>query len=105
MKDNGARTPGIEALERLAAPAENTSTSPSAPPEASRTPRRARPPPPHTGAPTPRPSTRLVSTPRCAGKNALLVCDTTEMCDALNRRLHDETIDADAPGPPFRCVS
>ena len=31
------------------------------------------------------------------GKDALLVCDTTEMCDALNRRLHDETIDADAP--------
>jgi ATP-dependent exoDNAse (exonuclease V) alpha subunit len=32
-----------------------------------------------------------------AGKNALLVCDTTEMCDALNRRIHDDTIDADAP--------
>ena len=32
-----------------------------------------------------------------AGKDALLVCDTTEMSDALNRRLHDETIDTDAP--------
>jgi len=26
---------------------------------------------------------------RHAGKDALLVCDTREMCDALNRRLHD----------------
>ena len=25
------------------------------------------------------------------------MCDTKEMCDALNRRLHDETIDVDAP--------
>ena len=25
-----------------------------------------------------------------AGKDALLVCDTTEMADALNQRLHDE---------------
>jgi conjugative relaxase-like TrwC/TraI family protein len=32
-----------------------------------------------------------------AGKDALLVCDTTEMADALNRRIHDETIDAEAP--------
>ena len=32
-----------------------------------------------------------------AGKDALLVCDTTEMADALNRRLHDETVDAEAP--------
>ena len=32
-----------------------------------------------------------------AGKDALLVCDTTEMCDALNRRIHDESVDADAP--------
>jgi conjugative relaxase-like TrwC/TraI family protein len=31
-----------------------------------------------------------------AGKDALLICDTKEMCDALNRRIHDETIDADA---------
>ena len=27
-----------------------------------------------------------------AGKDALLVCDTREMCDALNRRIHDETV-------------
>ena len=32
-----------------------------------------------------------------AGKDALLVCDTTEMADALNRRLHDDTVDAEAP--------
>lgn len=32
-----------------------------------------------------------------AGKDSLLVCDTKEMADALNRRLHRETIDADAP--------
>ena len=29
-----------------------------------------------------------------AGQDALLVCDTTEMADALNRRLHDKTVDA-----------
>jgi conjugative relaxase-like TrwC/TraI family protein len=32
-----------------------------------------------------------------AGKDALLICDTTEMTDALNARLHHDTIDADAP--------
>jgi conjugative relaxase-like TrwC/TraI family protein len=32
-----------------------------------------------------------------AGKDALLVCDTKEMCDALNRRIHDQTIDPEAP--------
>ena len=32
-----------------------------------------------------------------AGKDALLVCDTTEMCDALNRRIHDAKVHADAP--------
>ena len=32
-----------------------------------------------------------------AGKDALLVCDTTEMTDALNQRLHHDTIAADAP--------
>jgi len=32
-----------------------------------------------------------------AGKDALLVCDTTEMADALNRRIHDENLDAEAP--------
>ena len=31
-----------------------------------------------------------------AGKDALLVCDTTEMADALNHRLHHDTIAADA---------
>ena len=30
-------------------------------------------------------------------KVALLVCDTTEMADALNRRLHDDTVAAEAP--------
>ncbi|BBY14403.1 MobF family relaxase [Mycobacterium marseillense] len=30
------------------------------------------------------------------GKDALLICDTKEMADALNRRIHDDTIDADA---------
>ena len=32
-----------------------------------------------------------------AGKDALLVCDTTEMADALNQHLHHDTITADAP--------
>ncbi|WP_293004148.1 MobF family relaxase [Mycobacterium sp.] len=32
-----------------------------------------------------------------AGKDTLLVCDTTEMADALNRRIHDESIDAALP--------
>ena len=32
-----------------------------------------------------------------AGKDALLICDTTEMTDALNQRLHHDTIAADAP--------
>lgn len=32
-----------------------------------------------------------------AGKDALLACDTVEMCDAINRRLHDESLDANAP--------
>ena len=31
------------------------------------------------------------------GKDALLLCDTTEMTDALNRRIHDDTIPTDAP--------
>jgi ATP-dependent exoDNAse (exonuclease V) alpha subunit len=31
-----------------------------------------------------------------AGSDALLVCDTTEMADALNQRLHTETIGAQA---------
>lgn len=32
-----------------------------------------------------------------AGRDALLIADTTEMVDALNRRLHDEHIDPQAP--------
>jgi hypothetical protein len=32
-----------------------------------------------------------------AGHDALLVCDTLEMADALNRRIHDQRIPADAP--------
>jgi hypothetical protein len=31
------------------------------------------------------------------GKDAMLLCDTTEMADALNRRIHADTIHADAP--------
>jgi ATP-dependent exoDNAse (exonuclease V) alpha subunit len=31
------------------------------------------------------------------GKDALLLCDTTEMADALNRRIHDDVIPTDAP--------
>ena len=31
------------------------------------------------------------------GKDALLVCDTTEMADALNTRIHHDSIAADAP--------
>jgi conjugative relaxase-like TrwC/TraI family protein len=31
-----------------------------------------------------------------AGKDALLLCDTTEMADALNQRLHHDTIEPDA---------
>lgn len=32
-----------------------------------------------------------------AGKDSLLVCDTKEMADALNQRIHNETIDPEAP--------
>ncbi|MEZ0357990.1 MobF family relaxase [Mycobacterium sp. SA01] len=32
-----------------------------------------------------------------AGKDSLLVCDTKEMADALNQRIHNETIDPNAP--------
>ena len=32
-----------------------------------------------------------------AGRNALLICDTIEMTDALNRRIHRDTIAADQP--------
>ena len=34
---------------------------------------------------------------RDAGKDSLLICDTWEMADALNRRLHDERVSADTP--------
>jgi hypothetical protein len=30
-------------------------------------------------------------------EDALLLCDTIEMADALNRRIHDDTISVDAP--------
>ena len=36
-------------------------------------------------------------TDTAAGKDALLLCDTTEMADALNRRIHHDTIDPTAP--------
>ena len=32
-----------------------------------------------------------------AGRDALLVCDTTEMAHAINRRIHHERIDRNAP--------
>jgi hypothetical protein len=32
-----------------------------------------------------------------AGKDALLICDTTEMADALNERIHNENLDTHAP--------
>ncbi|OYN75656.1 MobF family relaxase [Mycolicibacterium sphagni] len=32
-----------------------------------------------------------------AGKDSLLVCDTKEMADALNQRIHNDTIDPSAP--------
>ena len=35
--------------------------------------------------------------PQAACKDALLVCDTTEIAEALNQRLHHDTIAADAP--------
>jgi conjugative relaxase-like TrwC/TraI family protein len=36
-------------------------------------------------------------TDTAAGKDALLLCDTKEMADALNRRIHNEAIDPKAP--------
>lgn len=32
-----------------------------------------------------------------AGEDALLLCDTKEMADALNQRIHTDTIDSNAP--------
>jgi ATP-dependent exoDNAse (exonuclease V) alpha subunit len=37
------------------------------------------------------------------GKDALLLCDITEMADALNRRIHDDTIASDAPTVTAAC--
>ncbi|WP_110315421.1 MobF family relaxase [Mycolicibacterium moriokaense] len=36
-------------------------------------------------------------TDTAAGKDALLICDTTEMADVLNERIHNESLDAHAP--------
>ena len=53
----------------------------------------------HTGDPVAMATDALASyrADVAAVRNALLVCDTTEMCDALNRRIHDNTVDNDAP--------
>src|SRR5262245_34593265 len=52
----------------------------------------------HCGGPIPmaagRPTPYRADT--AAGKDALLLCDTTEMADALNQRLHHDIIAADA---------
>jgi conjugative relaxase-like TrwC/TraI family protein len=43
-----------------------------------------------------------------AGNDALLVCDTTDMADALNQRLHHDTTTADAPtvaGARGHCIA
>ena len=32
-----------------------------------------------------------------AGKDALLICDTTEMADVVNERIHSDSLDTDAP--------
>ena len=37
---------------------------------------------------------RPTSADTAAGKDALLVCDTSEMADALNQRLHHDPIDS-----------
>jgi hypothetical protein len=37
------------------------------------------------------------NTDTATGKDALLLCDTTEIADALNQRLHHDTVAADAP--------
>jgi hypothetical protein len=36
-------------------------------------------------------------TDTAAGKDSLLICDTTEMADALNQHIHHDTIDTGAP--------
>ena len=52
----------------------------------------------HTGDPIAMAADALAAhqTDVAAGRDALLICDTKEMTDALNRRLHDELIAADA---------
>jgi hypothetical protein len=37
------------------------------------------------------------NTDTAVGKDSLLVCDTTEMADALNQRIHNARLDAHAP--------
>ena len=52
----------------------------------------------HCGDPIAMAADALTPTiPTRAGKDALLICDTREMADALNRRLHDTTVDREAP--------
>jgi len=53
----------------------------------------------HTGDPIAMAADALAGYQRdvAVGKDALLLCDTTEMADALNRRIHDDTITPDAP--------
>jgi len=57
----------------------------------------------HTGDPIAMAADALDAyrTDRAAGKDALLICDTWEMADALNRRLHDELA---AGGPTARAA-
>lgn len=53
----------------------------------------------HTGDPIAMAADALAAYHRdtAAGKNALLICDTTEMTDALNHRIHNDTIAAEQP--------
>lgn len=53
----------------------------------------------HTGDPIAMAADALhaYKTDAAAGRDALLIADTTEMVDALNRRLHDERTAADTP--------
>jgi hypothetical protein len=52
----------------------------------------------HTGDPIAMATDALAGYRRdvAVGKDALLLCDTTEMADALNQRIHDDTVSADA---------
>ena len=53
----------------------------------------------HTGDPIAMASDALDAylTDRAAGEDALLICDTWEFADALNRRLHDKLAKAGQP--------